>query len=112
MPKMIQYTCRQEFWPALEGALAAHGYISDIPIQRSGSGASAMVMRYGVVSFLFTHLPTSEMVEIEVWGWGEPLNAAIQLFESLPFPLMKPLDVPANDKASSAIVNAPYSGMV
>ncbi|MFL5800771.1 MAG: hypothetical protein ACJ8CR_03430 [Roseiflexaceae bacterium] len=58
------------------------GYCIDIPIQHSGSGASAMVMKFGVVSLLFTQQPNSDNVEIEVWG--EALDVAIQLFESLP----------------------------
>jgi hypothetical protein len=89
MPNVIQYTCRHELWPVLVAVLASSGYHIDIPIQRSGSGASAMVIRDGAVSLLFTQLPASDMVEIEVWGAAR--DAVIQLFESLPLPLTKPL---------------------
>jgi hypothetical protein len=92
MPKVIQYTCRQEFWPLLEAALTSHGYRIDIPIQQSGSGARAWVMKHGTVSLLFTRRPTSDLFTIELWG--EARDAAIQLLESLPFKLSRSLGFP------------------
>jgi len=53
MPNLIRYMCRHEFWPVLEALLASSGYRIDIPIQRSGSGASAMILKKDAVSLLF-----------------------------------------------------------
>jgi hypothetical protein len=89
MPNVMQYTCRQQLWPVLEIALASYGYRIDIPLQRSGNGASAMLMKYGTVSLLFTRRPASDLFTIEVWG--EACDAVIQLLESLPFKPSRPL---------------------
>jgi hypothetical protein len=89
MPRVIRYTCRQELWPVLETALASHGYSIDIPLQQSGSGASAMVMKHGEVSLLFVKQPTSDLFTIELWG--EARDTAIQLLASLPLRLSRPL---------------------
>lgn len=50
MPNVMQYTCRQQLWPVLEIALASYGYSIDIPIQRSGSGASAMLGGFALLA--------------------------------------------------------------
>ena len=98
MPNVIQYTCREEHWCALEAALASHGYAIHIPLQHTGSGASAMLMKHGAVSLLFTRRPTSNLFSIELWG--EARDVGIQLLESLPFRLSKPLDAPLSSTRS------------
>jgi hypothetical protein len=97
MPTVMQYTCRQELWPVLEIALASYGYSIDTPIQRSSSGASAMVMKHGTVSLLFTRRPASDRFTIEIWG--EACDAVIQLLESLPFKLNRPLGASLLERA-------------
>jgi hypothetical protein len=98
MRNVMQYTCRQELWPVLEIALASYGYTIIIPIQRSGSGASAMLMKHGTVSLLFTRQPASDRFSIEIWG--EARDTVIQLFESLPFKLNRPLRVSHLERAA------------
>jgi hypothetical protein len=97
MPTVMQYTCRQELWPVLEIALASYGYSIDIPLQRSGSGASAMIMKHGTVSLLFTCQPASDLFTIEVWG--DVRDGGIQLLESLPFKLSRPLEASPLERA-------------
>jgi hypothetical protein len=89
MSRVIWYTCRQELWPELEAAVASHGYTIDIPLQQSGSGASAMLMREGMVSLLLTHQPASELFNIEIWG--EARDTAIQMLEALLIRLSRPV---------------------
>jgi hypothetical protein len=89
MSRVVRYTCRHEFWPVLEATLASHGYSVDIPLQQSGSGARAMVMRHGDVSLLFTQVPTSDLLNVEIWGKAR--DTAIQLLASLPLRLSRPL---------------------
>src|SRR5262245_20884441 len=68
MSGAVLYTYKQELWPVLEATLASGGYITDIPIQQSRNGASAMVMRHGAISLLFLHRASSDLFDIEVWG--------------------------------------------
>jgi hypothetical protein len=98
MPNVIRYTCREEHWTALEAALASHGYAIDIPLQHSGSGASAMIMKRGAVSLLFTRRPSSNLFTVELWG--EARDIGMQLLESLPFRLSKPLDAPLQERTA------------
>jgi hypothetical protein len=88
---VVRYTCRQELWPELEATLASHGYSIDIPLQQSGSGARAMIMKHGEVSLLFTRQPTSDLFNVELWG--EARDTAIQLLASLPLRLSRSLGV-------------------
>jgi hypothetical protein len=69
----------------IEAALAANGYIIEVPLQRSVGGPTAMVMSSGLASVLFVQPPGSETLEIEVWGVGQPLVE--RLFKSLPLRL-------------------------
>ena len=46
-----------------------------------------MIMGCGATFILFTHTPTSDVVEIEVWGAS--LTAAVNLLESLPLGLTR-----------------------
>lgn len=85
MEPVIRYTCRADLLPMLEGALAAHGYRIELPLQKSLGGATAMVMACGGTFILFTHTPTSDVIEIEVWGAAP--TAAMNLLESLPLGL-------------------------
>jgi hypothetical protein len=97
MPNVRQYTCRRQLWPVLEIAVASYGYSIDIPTQRNGNGASAMLMKHGRVSLLFIRRPASDRFTIEIWGEG--CDAVIQLFEALPFKLNRPVGASALERA-------------
>jgi hypothetical protein len=50
------------------------------------------------VSLLFTRQPASDRFSIEIWG--EARDAVLQLFESLPFKLNRPLRVSRLERAA------------
>jgi hypothetical protein len=84
---MIRYSCQSELLPTIEGALAAHGYQIEVPLQQNARGASAMVMTLGLSSVLLAQEPTHATLEIEIWGVAQPVAA--KLLDSLPIRLHK-----------------------
>jgi hypothetical protein len=66
---MTRYHCQGELWPIIEGVLAANGYGIAVRPQRSGSGATTMVMSCGLATVVFTQLPNSETLELEPGEW-------------------------------------------
>jgi len=85
--KMIRYYCQSELLPMIEGALAAHGYQVEVPLQQNAVGASAMVMTCGQTSVLLSQEPAHTTLEIEIWGVAQPVVAKV--LESLPLRLHK-----------------------
>ena len=87
MSAITQYTCRREILPMVEAALAANGYMIDVPLQKQNDGSTLLVMAQGAAVVLLIESAQQESAEIEVWG--EARSAAIGLLESLPIPLSK-----------------------
>jgi hypothetical protein len=87
MSTMTQYTCRREILPMVEAALAANGYMIDVPLQKQTDGSTLLVMAQGAAVVLLIESAQQESAEIEVWG--EARSAVIGLLESLPIPLRK-----------------------
>jgi hypothetical protein len=84
---MIRYYCQGDLWPIIQGVLAANAYSIAVPPQRSRSGATTMVMMRGLATVLFTQLPDSETLELEVEGVAQ--SAVAQLLGTLRFSLYK-----------------------
>jgi hypothetical protein len=90
---MIRYYCQGELLPTIEGALAAHGYHIEVPLQQNAVGARAMVMTCGLTSVLLAQAPDHATLEIEIWGAAQPTVANV--LESLPITLHRQ-SMPAN----------------
>jgi hypothetical protein len=83
----IRYICDAKLAPVIMEALAAQGYMVEIPPQERGSGSIVMVMADGMASVLLLETPDHATVEIECSGAAREVSA--QLLESLPIPLQK-----------------------
>jgi hypothetical protein len=82
-----RYACRSELAPVLEAALAAHGYIVEIPYQENSRGDRVLVMTEGSASVLLAQAATTNQCEIDIWGDAQ--HRAAVLLESLPLNLDK-----------------------
>jgi hypothetical protein len=82
-----RYICPSELAPALEAALAANGYVTEIPYHENHQGDAILIMKQGAASVSLTQAATSQQCEVAIWG--EAQHAAIVLLESLPLDIQK-----------------------
>jgi hypothetical protein len=87
MTRPIYYTCQAELLPILEGALAAHAYQVEVPLQDDLSRTRSMLLSYGASTVLISHSPKSPVITIEVTGLAQ--TATVELLDSMPIPLTK-----------------------
>ena len=87
MVRIRRYACRSELAPVLEAALAANGYIVELPYQENSKGDRVLIMTHGSASVLLAHAATSGQCEVDIWG--EAQHTAAVLLESLPLDLDK-----------------------
>ena len=71
MTRICRYICRSEMAPVLEAALAADGYTTEMPYQKSDNGDVTLLMRQGAASVLLLQKASSDQCEIDVWGVGQ-----------------------------------------
>jgi len=87
MTRICRYTCPSELAPVLEAALAAEGYITEMPYQKSDKGDGTLLMRQGTASVLLLQKASGDQCEIDVWGVGQ--HTATTFLESLGMDLKK-----------------------
>lgn len=87
MLQTIRYICHGERAPIIAEALAAHGYVVEIPPRKCASGTTAWVMADGLATVLLLETPKHATVEIECSGAARDVTA--ELLESLPIALEK-----------------------
>ena len=87
MLETIRYICHSERVSVIAEALAAHGYVMEIPPRQCASGTTVLVLADGMATVLLLETPDHATVEIECSGAARDITA--ELLESLPIPLEK-----------------------
>ncbi len=84
MSEAAAYARENDLFSLIEAELATHGYIVQLPLQRSANGTIALMLACGPASVLIGQRADSDRVEIEVWGLAA--SAALDILESLQTP--------------------------
>jgi hypothetical protein len=86
-----RYTCPRELIPVIESALAAEGYVVEVPLQRAVGSTRVTVMTRGTAMISLHEDVTRDMADINVYrneagGALEVFNELPRLFGSAPTP--------------------------